>query len=89
MTVYKVVRLAGASYLVWLGIQAIRHQGVTGNGETADADLDPGSVLRDGFIVGVLNPESLVVLTALLPQFVNIDGVPPGARWHSSVSCSC
>lgn len=31
-------------------------------------------MLREGFVVGVLNPKTLVFFTAVLPQFVNVSG---------------
>ena len=77
-TAYLVVKLLGAAYVVWLGVQAIRHR--------ADARLamlasdhahGPGSrsstALRIGFTVGLTNPKTLVFFTAFLPQFVNTD----------------
>ena len=69
---YLVLKLVGAAYVVWLGIQAIRHR--------ADARLaleglptSPGHArhsLRVGFIVGVTNPKTIVFFVAFLPQFV-------------------
>jgi threonine/homoserine/homoserine lactone efflux protein len=79
ITFYTVVRLAGAVYLVWLGVQAIRHRGESTLGDDAgSAEVDTRLVLREGFVVGALNPKSLAALTALLPQFVNLDGAPAG-----------
>ncbi|MBV9380646.1 MAG: LysE family translocator [Streptosporangiaceae bacterium] len=70
--VFTVVKLAGAVYLAWLGIQAIRHRK-----DLAGAFAAPGAAngnlraLRDGFLVGVTNPKSLILFGAILPQFVN------------------
>jgi threonine/homoserine/homoserine lactone efflux protein len=65
------VKFAGAAYLVFLGIQAIRHRG---SGATAADPANPSStarVLREGFIVGATNPKSIVFFVAVLPQFVD------------------
>ncbi len=71
---YTVVKVVGATYVIWLGIQAIRHR--------ADArramDAPPsrtgrGKALRTGFIVGVTNPKTLVFFVAFLPQFVHAE----------------
>ena len=71
---FTVIKLVGAGYLMYLGIQAIRHRRrlVEAFGEGGSAV--PGRtlrVLRDGFVVGFANPKSIVFLAAVLPQFVN------------------
>ena len=68
---YTVLKLAGAAYLVWLGISAIRHRGASVVALTAVASERSTTPLRDGFVVGVTNPKSLVFLAALLPQYVD------------------
>jgi threonine/homoserine/homoserine lactone efflux protein len=66
---FTVVKLAGAAYLVHLGVQTIRRRKdavaavPTRSGGT-------GKLLRQGFLVGVSNPKSIVFLAAVLPQFV-------------------
>jgi threonine/homoserine/homoserine lactone efflux protein len=66
------VKLVGALYLVWLGIQAVRHRK-----SLADAMASAGRpragwlALRDGFVVGVTNPKAFILFGAVLPQFVN------------------
>ncbi len=71
--VYTVLKLLGAAYLVWLGVQAIRHR--------HDFHLDTGPevgprvsftrAMRQGFVVGVTNPKAFMILGAVLPQFVD------------------
>jgi len=71
LLLFSVVKFAGAAYLVYLGIQAIRHRG---SGPTAADPANPSStarVLREGFIVGATNPKSIVFFVAVLPQFVD------------------
>jgi threonine/homoserine/homoserine lactone efflux protein len=69
---FTVVKLAGAAYLVWLGIQAIRRRGSLAEAMSAAAAPRAGwRALRDGFAVGVTNPKSLILFGAILPQFVN------------------
>jgi len=69
---FTVVKLAGAAYLVWLGIQAIRRRGSLADAMSAAAAPQAGwRALRDGFAVGVTNPKSLILFGAILPQFVN------------------
>jgi len=70
--ILTVVKLAGAAYLVFLGVQAIRHR--TSMAEALAANLPPVTPLRavrDGFAVGVSNPKSIVFLVVGLPEFVS------------------
>ncbi|MBM6403415.1 LysE family translocator [Phycicoccus sp. CSK15P-2] len=71
-TAYTVLKVAGALYLVWLGVQALRdRRGLA----AALAEGLPATrvrrALREGYVVGVTNPKSLVFFMALLPQFVD------------------
>ena len=69
---FTVLRLAGAAYLIVLGVQALRHRGELGAALTARAE--PKSIrriVRDGFLVGLSNPKAIVFFIAVLPQFVD------------------
>ncbi|MEU6766149.1 LysE family translocator [Streptomyces sp. NPDC046853] len=73
--VFMAVKLAGAAYLVFLGVQAFRHRGEMraqsmGASEPGDARSDLRTVL-DGALVGVTNPKGIVFFAAVLPQFVD------------------
>ncbi|WP_406391060.1 LysE family translocator [Streptomyces sp. NBC_00887] len=71
---FLVVKLAGAAYLVFLGVQAFRHRkemrltAVAGSGRAAHGDL---RTVADGVVVGVTNPKGIVFFAAVLPQFVD------------------
>ncbi len=70
---FTTVKLLGGAYLVYLGVQAVRHR-KAGLGDPAHAEVTPASswtVLRQGFIVGVTNPKTIVFFVAVLPQFVS------------------
>ena len=72
-SVFLVLKLAGAAFLVWLGVQAFRHRRGVG-AEDLDAGgttLRPGVALRQGFVVGFSNPKAFMIFAALLPQFVD------------------
>ena len=72
--VYEVVKFGGALYLVYLGVQALRHRhGITVTKEgTGDVTpLRPVTALRQGFMVGFTNPKGYVMFVALLPQFLD------------------
>jgi threonine/homoserine/homoserine lactone efflux protein len=70
--VFTVVKLLGAAYLAWLGIQAIRHRHSLG--EALDVAVAPRGDRRaasEGFLVGVTNPKAYILFAAVLPQFAN------------------
>ncbi|HEY2063084.1 LysE family translocator [Amycolatopsis sp. NBC_01480] len=72
--VFTAIKLAGAVYLVYLGVQAIRKRRKLTEAMASTVRAAPGrtwAVLRDGFVVGFANPKSIVFLAAILPQFVD------------------
>jgi len=72
IAVFTAIKLAGAAYLVFLGVQAFRHRR-----SLVDALYVPVQpklvrrMLADAFIVGVANPKVIVFFIAVLPQFVD------------------
>jgi threonine/homoserine/homoserine lactone efflux protein len=73
--VFTVVKLAGAAYLVYLGVQAVRHRRkVTDALAESVSRIDPARALRDGAIVGVTNPKTIVFMVVALPQFTDGTG---------------
>ncbi|SFB21425.1 Threonine/homoserine/homoserine lactone efflux protein [Amycolatopsis marina] len=81
-TVFTVIKLLGAGYLVYLGVQAIRHRRSLHGALHAGGEVRRTRALRvlwDGFVVGFANPKSIVFLAAVLPQFVDpaAGAVPP------------
>ncbi|MHC1562150.1 LysE family translocator [Actinomycetospora sp. C-140] len=74
-TAFTAVKLAGAAYLVVLGVTAIRHRH-----EAAAALVAPSATTSlpgwwrsgvDGVVVGLFNPKSAIFLIAFLPQFID------------------
>jgi threonine/homoserine/homoserine lactone efflux protein len=72
VAVFTVIKLGGAAYLVYLGVQAVRHRRslTEALGATVERKT-PLRILRDGFLVGVTNPKVIVFFAAVLPQFVD------------------
>lgn len=66
---FTVVKFAGALYLVWLGVQALRTPVAAAPG-TALARVAPWRIFRDGFVVALLNPKTAMFFVAFLPQFM-------------------
>jgi threonine/homoserine/homoserine lactone efflux protein len=73
---FDAIRFAGAAYLVYLGVQAIRHRRELSTVLDVTATRPSRHILREGFVVGVTNPKLIVFFTAVLPQFVNPDAGP-------------
>jgi threonine/homoserine/homoserine lactone efflux protein len=80
-SVFGVLRLAGAAYLVWLGAQALWAAARPG-GETGPVGdlgrprpLAPLTAFRQGVLSNLGNPKMAVFFTSLLPQFA-----PTGRR---------
>ncbi len=71
---FTVVKLAGAAYLVFLGVQAIAGSGRALDGE-GDGPRRGGSPYRQGLLTNLLNPKIALLFLTLLPQFV-ADGEP-------------
>jgi threonine/homoserine/homoserine lactone efflux protein len=70
--VFVLVKVAGAVYLVWLGVQAIRHRRSLGDAFGAATEPRQGwRALRDGAVVGITNPKAYLLFGAILPQFVD------------------
>jgi threonine/homoserine/homoserine lactone efflux protein len=76
VTVFVALKLAGAAYLVYLGVKAFRHRhSLLPAGEAPEAAEPPrqgnARTLWEGFVVGVTNPKTTIFFAAVLPQFVN------------------
>src|SRR6266481_1911099 len=81
---FVIVKLAGAAYLVFLGLKALWAKPAAPVAAPT-IPLSPARLFRDGFLVALLNPKTALFFAALLPQFID-----PGASplWQSLVlSC--
>ncbi|GAA1969872.1 LysE family translocator [Catenulispora subtropica] len=71
---FTTFRIVGGAYLVYLGVQAIRHRGAEDGSLTAGGTAEPVSgrqaYLR-GLLTNLLNPKMVTFSVAFLPQFVN------------------
>jgi len=71
------VKFAGALYLMYLGVQAIRDRRSLRDALGARVEPTPDSrVLRQSLIVGVTNPKAIVFFAAILPHFVETSAGP-------------
>ncbi|WCN04566.1 LysE family translocator [Streptomyces sp. M92] len=73
--VFTVLKLAGAAYLVHLGVRAWRERRLprAAFAGGAGSDEDRRRTFWEGFAVGVTNPKTIVFYAAVLPQFADRD----------------
>ena len=72
---FMAVQWLGGLYLVYLGIDAIRKRKMHAADMTNQGPVEPTvfQSIRDGFMVGVLNPTGVVFYAAVLPQVIDRD----------------
>jgi threonine/homoserine/homoserine lactone efflux protein len=76
-TLFVVLKLAGAAYLVYLGLRMIFAR-AGGNPLDGDAArLSPMALVRQGMLSNVTNPKIVLFFFAFLPQFVDPAGAHP------------
>ncbi|WP_274918390.1 LysE family translocator [Streptomyces sp. WZ-12] len=73
LLLFTALKLAGAAYLVHLGVKAWRQRGALQAEFAAERGTAKGGLrtLWEGFAVGVANPKTMVFFAAVLPQFVD------------------
>lgn len=75
--VFHALRLVGALYLIWLGLQSLRsacRRRPQAHHAAESSELDPGRALRQGLFSNLGNPKMAVFFTSLLPQFAPSTG---------------
>lgn len=77
---FRLVALAGAAYLAWLGVQSFR-AGAMSLGLSADTEpIVALTALRRAFITNLLNPKVIILFLALMPNFINLEKGSTGAQ---------
>src|ERR1700736_1025197 len=67
---FGIVKYLGAAYLIYLGVQKLRHE----DSAELSGDAPPVKLSRifaQGIVVNVLNPKAALFFFAFLPQFVD------------------
>jgi threonine/homoserine/homoserine lactone efflux protein len=75
-TLFTVLKLFGAAYLIWLGIQLWRADPSPEAVTSGDLTAPGRRMFWNAYIVTALNPKSIVFFIAFLPQFID-----PSAPW--------
>jgi len=73
---FSLLKMAGAGYLIWLGLSSWRKVLRQENFEVANGNPLGGAFLvkrslREGFLSNILNPKTAIFYMAFLPQFIN------------------
>jgi threonine/homoserine/homoserine lactone efflux protein len=71
---FDAMRIIGASYLIWLGVQTIRHRGQEqdeGDTGAAAPGVSGRRAYARGLLTNLLNPKMVTFSIAFLPQFVD------------------
>lgn len=68
---FLAVKLAGAVYLLWLAIRALRPNGLSVFQPVAVEHDSPGRLFTMGLITNLLNPKIAIMYLALIPQFID------------------
>lgn len=70
---FEVVRLAGAAYLLWIGIQCLRTTMLPNLNDTDATPVKPrwAASIQRGLLTNLLNPKALLFCSVLLPQFID------------------
>ncbi len=90
---FSFLKLAGAGYIIWLGIGSLRRlwKDPVSRIEIRDSrqevpDFRVARSLREGMLSNVLNPKAVVFYMAFLPQFINPEH---SALFQSLILASC
>ncbi len=68
---FALVRYAGAAYLAWIGVQALRRRASFALGGSPDA-RSLALIYRQSVLGNMLNPKVTLFFLAFLPQFVDV-----------------
>jgi threonine/homoserine/homoserine lactone efflux protein len=75
-TAYTVIKLAGAAYLVFMGLRVLWHSRARADEMQTSARVSNGKPLRAGLLTNVLNPKIAVFYTSVLPTLVPHGALP-------------
>jgi threonine/homoserine/homoserine lactone efflux protein len=70
-TAFTVVRIVGAAYLIYLGVQVIRHRRDQADASLVDAGMSGRRAYLRGLLTNLLNPKMVTFTIAFLPQFIS------------------
>ena len=78
---FATVKYLGALYLIYLGFRAFFKENRVGDLNLRLKSIQLGRVYRDGLIVNLFNPKTILFFIAFLPQFVDSTRGNPGMQF--------
>lgn len=72
-TAFTAVKLAGAGYLVFLGVRTIMQRGGFSSATGEPTARSTRRIFTDGIVLNILNPKTAIFFLAFVPQFVDVD----------------
>lgn len=77
-TLFWGIKLCGAAYLLFLGLQLLysSFRQVDDAAEDHNLDLPKGRLFRQGLLMQLANPQAILYFVALLPQFMDVHAAP-------------
>jgi threonine/homoserine/homoserine lactone efflux protein len=69
--VFTVLRIAGAAYLIYLGVQIIRSRKKQQDGDPASGGMPGRRAFLNGVVSSMANPQTFTFMAAFLPQFID------------------
>ena len=70
---FAVLTLLGAAYLIWLGVQSLRHAKHLASDYPSPMPDRVGTLFVRGVVANAINPKVLIFFLAFLPQFVVVE----------------
>lgn len=80
-TAFLALKVAGAVYLAWLALQAVRHGSAFTLPDRTAARSGIAATWASGLAINLLNPKILLFFMTFLPQFVRPDAGSPAAQF--------
>ncbi|HEV7713360.1 MAG TPA: LysE family translocator [Asanoa sp.] len=84
-TAFTVLKIVGAAYLLWVGVQTLRAAARREPVETLTTGvrLRPVTAIRQGFLSNALNPKVALFFVTFLPQFLSTGDTAAATRLHA------
>ena len=76
VSLFNLIKYAGAAYLIYLGLKLFFRKNIifsTINDQFSLADISSQKLFLQALGVAISNPKAIVFLTALFPQFINVE----------------
>jgi threonine/homoserine/homoserine lactone efflux protein len=72
-TAFTAIKLAGAAYLIYLGVNALLRRRSRNGPRPEEPPRSGRRIFADGIVLNILNPKTAVFFLAFVPQFIDVD----------------